>query len=129
MIYKSENVYFFAQVGVPVVKRDVQAVVDNFQENVYPTNREFFGSEWNPGVDGVPRLYLLYATGAGSSVAGYFSSPDEYSRLANEFSNEKELFFVSAENQTPGNPEARQCAGARVPAHDPLGTTAMKKAG
>ncbi|MCI0560377.1 MAG: hypothetical protein MN733_17975, partial [Nitrososphaera sp.] len=89
----------------PVVKRDVQAVVDNFQENVYPTNREFFGSEWNPGVDGDPRLYILYATGAGSSVAGYFSSPDEYSRLANEFSNEKELFFVSAENQTPGNPE------------------------
>ncbi len=26
-------------------------------------------------------------------------------RLANEFSNEKELFFGSAENQTPGNPE------------------------
>ena len=104
LIYKTDNVYFFAEVGVFADEGDVQDMVDNFQQNVYPTNREFFGSEWNPGVDGDPRLYILYAGGAGASVAGYFSSQDEYSRLANEYSNEKEMFFVNADNQVPGDP-------------------------
>jgi len=104
LIYRSENVYFFSEVGVFADENDVREMVDNFQEEVYPTNREFFGSEWNPGVDGDPRLYILYAGGAGSSVAGYFSSQDEYSQLANDYSNEKEMFVVNSDNQVPGDP-------------------------
>lgn len=97
LVYKSENAYFFAEEGLDVDLDDVRALVDDFQANSYPTNREFFGSEWNPGVDGDPRLYILYATGLGSAVAGYYSSQDEYSRLANEFSNEKEMFYINAD--------------------------------
>ena len=103
LVYKSENVYFFAEEGVPVDEGDVQQMVDTFQTQAYPTNRQFFGSEWNPGIDGDPRLYILYARGLGDTVAGYFSSADEYSRLARPDSNEKEMFYINADNQIPGD--------------------------
>jgi hypothetical protein len=103
LIYKTENVYFFAEKDVSVDEGDVKRLVDTFQEKTYPTDREFFGSEWNPGVDGDPRLYILYARGLGFSVAGYYSSADEYSRLAHEFSNEKEMFYINADATGPGD--------------------------
>jgi hypothetical protein len=103
LLYKTENVYFFSEQGVNVDLDDVEAMVDTFQQQAYPTNRQFFGSEWNPGVDGDPRLYILYARGLGDSVAGYYSSADEYSRLARPDSNEKEMFYINADNQIPGD--------------------------
>lgn len=102
LIYKTENVYFFAENGLEVNEGDVRALVDDFQQNAYPTDREFFGEEWNPGVDGDPRLYILYAGGLGSNLAGYYSSNDEYSKLAHESSNEKEMFYINADNVSPG---------------------------
>ena len=103
LLYKTENVYFFSEVGVDVNLDDVQALVDTFQNQAYPTNRQFFGSEWNPGIDGDPRLYILYASGLGDTIAGYYSSADEYSRLARPDSNEKEMFYINADNQAPGD--------------------------
>ena len=77
--------------------RDVQPLLDNFQQIIIPTVRKFFGHEWSPGIDGDPRIYILYAEGLGNSVAGYYSSTDEYSRLAHEYSNEKEMFYLNAD--------------------------------
>jgi len=103
LLYKTDNVYFFAEDGVQVDQDGVQTLVDDFQNNAYPTNREFFGSEWNPGVDGDPRLFILYASGLGFSIAGYYSSADEYSVLAHDFSNEKEMFYINADTTGPGD--------------------------
>jgi immune inhibitor A len=104
LIYETTNAYFFAQDGTHVDNQAVKSMVDTFQNKIYPTDRSFFGSEWTPGVDDDPRLYILYAGGLGSSIAGYFSSADEYSHLAHPYSNEKEMFYVNADNQTPGDP-------------------------
>ena len=38
------------------------------------------------------------ARGMGARVAGYYSSADEYSRLVNPYSNEKEMFYISADS-------------------------------
>ncbi len=97
LVYRTDNVYFFAEKGLDVDEAQVRGLVDDFQQNAYPTNREFFGEEWNPGVDGDPRLYILYARGLGFTVAGYYSSNDEYSKLAYADSNEKEMFYINAD--------------------------------
>jgi hypothetical protein len=70
---------------------------DTFTSHIYPTTRALFGSEWSPGVDGDLRLHILNASSRqmGRSVAGYYSSADEYSRLANPYSNEREMFYVA----------------------------------
>jgi len=98
LVYATDHVYFWVEQGVKYDLEDVKALVDDFETHAYPTNRAFFGSEWSPGVDGDPHLYILYARNLGASVAGYFSAADELSPLAHEYSNGHEMFYLSADN-------------------------------
>ena len=66
--------------GFNLQYRDLRDLADAFEYHIYPTDRSFFGSEWTPGVDGDPHIYILYARGIGDDNAGYFSSADEFPR-------------------------------------------------
>jgi hypothetical protein len=104
MVYGRPHVYFWAEEGVEFELNDVERLVDTFEEEIYPTDREFFGSEWSPGVDGDPHLYILFARGLGSWVAGYFGSNDEYHPVVNEYSNSHEMFYINADGQSLADP-------------------------
>lgn len=96
--YVGENTYFWIEEGVAYDQDDLQALGDTFDQEIVPTNREFFGHEWNPGIDGDPHIYIVYASGLGRSLAGYFSSADELHPLAHEYSNAHEMFLINADN-------------------------------
>jgi len=95
--YITDHVYFFIEDGIEYDQDDLSKLVETFEIQIYPTNREFFGSEWTPGVDGDPHLYILYASSLGGPVAGYFASGDEYLPSVSQYSNAHEMFFLSAE--------------------------------
>jgi hypothetical protein len=95
--YITDHVYFWIQEDVPYEPEDVRQLAETFENEIYPTNRDFFGSEWTPGVDGDPHLYILYAKGLGSNLAGYFSSADEQHPLAHEHSNAHEAFVLNSD--------------------------------
>ncbi|NTW44086.1 MAG: hypothetical protein HGB14_06550, partial [Anaerolineaceae bacterium] len=92
-----DHVYFWIEKGVSYNERDLSRLVEAFENEMYPTNREFFGSEWTPGIDENPRLFLLYASGLGGSLAGYFSSADSVPPQAHEFSNAHEMFLLNSD--------------------------------
>lgn len=94
LIYKTDVVYAWVEEGEAVDVEKLVETVDRFSVSSYPALRAYFGSEWKPGVDNDPRLHILHATGLGSWIAGYYSSSDQYSRLAQPTSNEKEMFYV-----------------------------------
>jgi immune inhibitor A len=96
--YVTDHLYFWIEDGIVYDEDDLAALALTFEEKIYPTNREFFGSEWTPGVDGDPHLYIIYARGLGFGLAGYFSSADEYHPLAHEYSNAHESFVLNADN-------------------------------
>lgn len=98
MVYATDHVYFWVEDGVNYELEEVKDIVDEFENEIYPTNRSFFGSEWSPGVDGDEHLYILYARGIGFSIAGYFASNDSYSPEVHEYSNGHEMFYLSADN-------------------------------
>ncbi len=98
LVYATAHAYFWVEQGVNYNPGDVKQLVDTFENKIYPTDREFFGSEWTPGVDGDAHLYLLFARGLGSSIAGYFSSQDSYSSQVHKYSNQHEMFYLSADN-------------------------------
>jgi immune inhibitor A len=100
--YITDHLYFWIEDGLSYSDRDMRRLADTFSEKIYPTDREFFGSEWNPGVDDDPRLHVLYVSQIGSTVAGYFSSADEVPPEAFEFSNAREMFVLSADNVSLG---------------------------
>jgi immune inhibitor A len=97
LIHRTDVAYAWVESGQPHNASAIIEAVDRFSSQSYPAEVAFFGSEWNPGVDNDPRLHILHATGVGSGVAGYYSSADQYSRLANPYSNEKELFYINLE--------------------------------
>jgi immune inhibitor A len=103
LLYATPHLYMWVEKGVDVDLERLKEAADIFEEKTYPTDREFFGSEWTPGVDSDPHLNILHARGLGNSVAGYYSSADEYSRIVHEFSNEREIFYINAETVTIGN--------------------------
>ncbi len=93
---ESEHVYFWVQDGVRFKESDVKNLVNTFETRIYPRNREFFGSEWVPGIDHDPHLFILYVKNVGG-IGGYFSANDSIHPLAHEYSNGHEMFIVSAD--------------------------------
>jgi hypothetical protein len=97
LVYVGDHVYFWVDTRVDVDLTDVERIITNFEETSYPLVRDLVGSEWSPGVDGDPHLYMLYSRGLGPSVAGYFFPKDEYSPQVYEQSNGHEMFYLSAD--------------------------------
>ncbi|NOX62562.1 MAG: hypothetical protein GXP42_11560 [Chloroflexi bacterium] len=100
---KSQRLYMWVEQGANVDIEALRRSAAMFDDVIYPTNREFFGSEWSPGVDNDPRLHVLHAYNLGDTVAGYYSSADEVSSIVNPFSNEKEMFYINLDNNEPGS--------------------------
>lgn len=96
--YRGENIYVWIQEGVDYRDSQLQTMAATFDQKIIPTNREFFGMEWNPGVDNDPRLFILYAGGVGRNIAGYFSSADEVHPDAHPYSNAHEMFIINSDN-------------------------------
>lgn len=95
LVHKTDVAYAWVEVDQPYDGDAIAASVNTFSRESYPAEVAFFGSERNPGIDNDPRLHILHTVRTGNGVAGYFSSADGYSRLANEFSNEKEMFYIN----------------------------------
>lgn len=98
--YITEHSYFWLEDGIEYDKDELRDLAETFENQIYPTDREFFGTEWTPGVDSDPHLYILYTTGLGNGIAGYFSSNDSYNPLLQEYSNGHEMFVLNADNIT-----------------------------
>ncbi len=101
--YVGDNIYFWIEDDVQFDQKELRNLADTFDKEIIPTNREFFGSEWNPGVDGDPRFYVLYAGNLGVNLAGYYSSADELHPDAHPYSNAHEMFLISSDNVDLGD--------------------------
>jgi hypothetical protein len=99
MRYATPHVYFWVGESVTVSDADIRTLVDRFENSIYPTDRNFFGTEWTPGIDGDPHLYILFVKGLGMTVAGYYGSNDEVPRQAHPYSNQHEMFYINADAQ------------------------------
>jgi hypothetical protein len=94
----TDHSYFWIQDGIYYDLLDLELLAEAFENEIYPTDREFFGSEWTPGIDNDPHLYIIYAGGLGVSLGGYYSSVDSVHPLAHEYSNGHETFVFNADN-------------------------------
>lgn len=94
---KTPHAYLWVEEGRTVDPADLRAAAEIFEQRTYPTVREFFGSEWTPGVDCDPHLFILHAGGLGG-VAGYYASKDEFPRAVRADSNEAEMFYINLDS-------------------------------
>lgn len=96
--YASDTLYFWVEDGVYIDRDELEEMLEVFETEIYPTNQEFFGTEWIPGVDNDPHLYVLYAGNLGRFLAGYNSSSDTVLPLAHDNSNAHEMFYLNSDN-------------------------------
>lgn len=94
LVYVTPHVYDYVQDGATVDVSALKAAADTFENTIYPAGQRFFGSEWNPGIDDDPHITILNATDLSSDSDGYFAPADEVSRLANPYSNEREMIYL-----------------------------------
>ncbi len=95
LAYITDHLYFWVQEGIEYDQDDLALLCDTFEEQIYPLNREFFGSEDTPGIDNDEHLYILYSDQMGGA-AGYFSSGDANPQEIDPYSNEAEIFMLSS---------------------------------
>ncbi len=65
-----------------------------FDTKIYPTLVQNFGDAWKPGIDRDIKITVLFHPMKGQA-GGYFNSGDEYSKLQNPSSNEKEMVYLN----------------------------------
>jgi len=96
LIYETPHVYFWAEKSAVYDSGDVKKLVDTFEKQIYPWNRQIFGTERSPGLDNDVHLTILYARDLGGA-AGYFSSADVFPPEIEPYSNNAEMFYLSAD--------------------------------
>ncbi len=73
----------------------LQALVTAFDTQIYEPVRALWGSERVPGIDGDPRVHILFATDIGSSLLAYYASEHSYPASVVPTSSEREMFIVN----------------------------------
>jgi hypothetical protein len=99
--YETAHAYWWVEEGYDIGETALERSAQNFETRTYPTNRRVFGSEWTPGIDGDPHVYIFLGHVPG--VGGYFSSPDEYPTQIRPYSNQREMFYINLDNALPGS--------------------------
>ena len=89
----SPNAYWFVEEGVDTSPEDLERSALEFEGSIYPKVTGTFGTEWKPGLDGDPHLYIMNANLRG--VGGYFNAADEYPRQVQPVSNEHEAIYIN----------------------------------
>ena len=95
--------YFWFEEGIAYSGDEITAVVERFDQELYPQTTRSFGTEWNPGIDGDPRFHILHLAYADGDELGYFDSINQYSRAIFNESNETELIHLNLAELRLGN--------------------------
>lgn len=99
--YAGPVVLMYVDNELDVSQSDIERSAKLFEEQIYPRDRELFGTELSPGIDGDPRLTVLNT--ALSGAGGYFSSADGVVKAVNRFSNEREMFVIGVNSYPLGS--------------------------
>ena len=97
-IAKSEHLYVYVDNAVRDLLTDAEAVAiaTEFDTRIYPSVREWMGSEWKPGLDRDNRITLLMhdvgMNNSGEDYGGYFSPADQIPTAPN--SNRREMLYM-----------------------------------
>lgn len=91
--YTGRNAYYFVDdfywdsitpVEQNAITPNIAILANEFDTNIYPNLQRLYGKEWNPGIDGDPKIYILLTDikndATVGSYGGYFSTTNEYSK-------------------------------------------------
>ena len=78
------------------VDQNLESLSQEFENKIYPKLTLAYGKEWSPGIDNDYHITILFHK-MKEDARGYFNSGDEYPKIQNPKSNEREMIYLSAE--------------------------------
>lgn len=79
------------------VNQSLEILAQEFDQTIYPKLTSIYGQEWKPGIDNDERITILFHQ-MKTEVAGYFNVGDEYEKIQNPRSNEREMIYLNSDN-------------------------------
>jgi hypothetical protein len=105
LVYQSDTLQMWVDLEESIHVGDLQAAATTIEQQILPTDRAFFGTEWQPGVDGDNRVVILHVADVGGAASAYFSAADEVVTAVNPFSNQREMLTISLDDLRLGSEE------------------------
>jgi immune inhibitor A len=105
LVLVTGHAYWYVEDGQPFNLAALELSAETFEQQIYHTDRSVFGSEWTPGIDDDVHLTILNAVNLGQNIGGFFSAEDEYPTSVYPHSNQREMFYISLDNESPGSPD------------------------
>jgi hypothetical protein len=91
--YAGSVVLMYVDTSIDVDQAALEQSAREFEQRIYPRDRELFGHEQSPGIDGDVRLTIVNTVLRGGA-AGYFSASDGVVSAVNRFSNQRDMFMM-----------------------------------
>ncbi len=101
----TDHAYWWFEEGTKVDQTALIAAGKRFENDIYPLDHRLFGSEWLPGIDGDPRLFLLHQKRIGGYAVGVFSSRDECAKTICPDPNQHEMLYIGLDFGPVGSPQ------------------------
>jgi len=98
----TEHAAWWVQNDLEYDPEDLKRAAKTFEEQTLPVNRQYFGYEWTPGIDGDPRIHIVNGQ-LSPGIGGYYSSADEYPNTINPHSNQREAIYINLNAYRPGD--------------------------
>ena len=80
-----------------LINQNLKILAEEFDTKIYPTLTSIYGSEWKPGIDSDSRITVLFHQ-IRKEAAGYFNNGDEYPRVQNQTSNQREMVYLNSDS-------------------------------
>lgn len=103
LVYRSPALNMWVELGQHVDSDLMSEAAQLIEQKILPTNRALFGREWQPGVDGDPRINILHLSEINGVGVAYYWSGDEYVSAVNPFSNQRELLYIGLKSGAVGS--------------------------
>jgi immune inhibitor A len=100
--YETEHIYMWVELGVEVKQTALAQAAETFENEIYPTVRDYFGEEWSPGVDNDPHIWIVHLRDRDATPA-WFSFIDEYNWGVSLSSNQHEMIYINLAYNTVGS--------------------------
>lgn len=101
--YVTEHAYMWVEVGASFDQAALAGAAERFENEIYPTVRDYFGEEWSPGVDNDPHISILHYLADPGDAMGWFGSTDELPTQVRVQSNQREMFYVNLNHAVIGS--------------------------
>jgi hypothetical protein len=78
------------------INQNLEILGQEFDNTIYPKLTAAYGSPWEPGIDNSYNITVLFHK-MKDGAAGYFNDGDEYPKIQNPKSNEREMIYLNAD--------------------------------